>query len=330
MKSISLLSLIGALSIITQPGNCDSGMNTKDAFARTPIKHANPIHKHAVNKKAHKKTSPKNYDIIDRFSIWELSGASDFKDDFFAVKQKGDIYFQAVGANYRVNSDLVLGAFYLFDRINSHSPINSAKMHQNINSVFPYLYYYFNPGLYFYLAGGYGHASAKLKELDATSTPIHGHKSGNIQTLYPALVANLENGNYLIDLKLSYIYSSYKEKSYTLSNSTVINSSRNDRNNMEFLADFGYRFMGIGSGIKALIPYVQGGLDYDVKRTKVFSPFTASANQKFGRGRDGYTGGAILKVLFSNDLMLGLRYKHTWGHSHLKINAYSLDLSFKL
>ena len=317
MKLHFIAYFIGTLLFI-KPLHCDATMYAKDVL---PCKQ---------NKKTQSKKQVKTEDQhLEGFSVWELSKTSDFKDNFFPIKEKGHIYSQALGMEYKVNEGFNVGAFYLFDRLNARTPINTSKLHENINSFYPYFYYYFMPGFFLNVVAGYGHTATKIKQIDdSTGMAILGKSKGNIQAFIPSLVGQMEQDNFLADVYLNYLYYSYKEKSYVESNSNVVPSSRTTRNNLELLANIGYRFKDIGSGVKSISPYVILGIDHDVKPTKIRSPFLASVGQKFNRGRSGYTGGALINVLFANDAMLELKYKYTYGHSHLKINTYSLNLRF--
>lgn len=267
-------------------------------------------------------------DHMQKWGVWAMFNYTHFDNDNRTTAFKGNMYTGAVGGDYKFTDRFLLGLALLYDYVDADTEFNDGKIENNNYTISPYAAFVINKYLYADLILGYSYTNKDTtrKELiNFSGQDIKGSTSANRYFGAIFLNAHKKFQETLVALRVGYRHMHENQDGFSEDGNLVttekdISSITTNLGNLDARLRIGYQVTDYA------MPYIQGGVDYDVTRTKIE---VATGNVMPDNNRLGYTLGAGLGFKPMDNLFGDLQFNYHGRQDSLKMFRVGARLRYQ-
>jgi outer membrane autotransporter protein len=225
---------------------------------------------------------PLGYETYSPWDIWVEGRYSAFDDDAGNLNRDGHVGVLYVGGDYRVASDMIVGALVQFDWSKDDSSALASKVDGNGWMAGPYLSARVHENIYLDLRAAWGRSSndmtlgATTGGFDTTRWLVKGRLAGN--WAYDAL-------RLTPSAELAYVEES--ADAFTNSAGTFVPGQDVSLGRLQFGPEFGYRFAHTADTFVEPFAAIRGVWDFDNPNVAIIDGFVVGPGDFWGRLEGG-------------------------------------------
>jgi outer membrane autotransporter protein len=227
---------------------------------------------------------PLAYATASPWDIWVEGRYSAFDDDAGNLDRDGHVGVLYLGGDYRVASNMIVGALVQFDWSTDDSGVLASKVDGNGWMIGPYLSAQIHDNIYFDLRAAWGRSTN-----DLTLDTVTGGFDTSRWLVKGALAGNWYHDAWRFTPSAELAYVEESQDAFTNSAGTFVPGQDVSLGRLQFGPEFGYRFAHTADLLIEPFAAIRGVWDFDNPNVAIIDGFVVGPGDFWGRLEGGLT-----------------------------------------